>query len=423
MPCRSLPVKLFLIAFVLGGLALSTIFESPCHAYPEQLTVHLFSSATKPILQIRLRGPFALLAGQSRAYRKYQGASSRTYPSGDYIVSCDSGFVRLRRETASQVIAREPELNLMAIVPQGIALQLHGGERNYNGSLIIRSLPVRAAPNMVAHGKVRTAQNYQLFVTNTISRKDYIAAVIASEMPVKAGLEALKAQAVLVNTAIDRVRDGVEITDSTEFQSYKGVPLSRPLASHAAALSANQVLVFKGAPIHVFFHSTCAGMTSAVEDIFGGTLAESSYLRNIPCKYCKRSPFCHEHTCQIPKQHFATIFGAEQPMILSRDKAQRPTLIRYLYHGKQVESSGYLFWLRLGQKFGWDKVPGTKFSVSTKPDLVEIKSTGAGHGVGLCQWGAMGMAESGKTYKEILEYYFPGTKVVMSPARAGKLKH
>jgi stage II sporulation protein D len=237
--------------------------------------------------------------------------------------------------------------------------------------------------------------------------------VIASELPGKAGLEAMRAQAVLVSTLIDSLREGIEVTDSTEFQSYKGVSLSRPLSARAAELSSNEILVFKGVPIQVFFHSTCAGMTSTVQDIFGGKATNPSpYLRNVPCTYCKQSPFWSEHTCQIPKQQFATAFGAQPPVIVSQDMAQRPTMVRYLFQGKQVESSGYLFWLRLGQRFGWDKVPGTRFSLIARPEVVEIKSSGAGHGVGLCQWGAIGMAEAGKTYKQILAYYFPGTQVI-----------
>ena len=74
--------------------------------------------------------------------------------------------------------------------------------------------------------------------------------------------------------------------------------------------------------------------------------------------------------------------------------------------------SGYQFWIRLGQSFGWDKCPGTAFKIGKDPDgNIEVESRGAGHGVGMCQWGAAGQAQSGKDYKSILTYYFPGTKL------------
>jgi stage II sporulation protein D len=79
-------------------------------------------------------------------------------------------------------------------------------------------------------------------------------------------------------------------------------------------------------------------------------------------------------------------------------------------NGKTID--GYQFWLKLGQKFGWDKVPGTRFSLLDNGNgQVVFSSTGAGHGVGLCQWGAVGMAKEGKTYQQILEFYYPGCKV------------
>src|SRR6185437_2788974 len=77
--------------------------------------------------------------------------------------------------------------------------------------------------------------------------------------------------------------------------------------------------------------------------------------------------------------------------------------------------SGFTFWSEVGQKLGWDKVPGTRYSVARNAagDVV-FESTGAGHGVGLCQWGASELARRGKTYKEILQYYFPSSSVETS---------
>jgi len=372
-----------------------------CEASPKQLTVRLFSSAHGPIQQIRIRGPFAIGGAGGRAY-----CSSRTYASGDYIAGCKSQQVILKNAKSDQIVGRDRHLNLVSVGTEGIALTWDGAQRNYKGTVTMRSVPFNKALNTVAKPE------FGLYVTNQVDRQDYLASVIASEMPIRAGLQAMRAQAVLTNTLIESLHDGVEISDSTELQSYKGLSLSRPLASHAAELSNNEILVYNGKPIHVFFHSTCAGMTSKAEDIFGGKGADSfPYLQNVSCSFCKLSPFWHEHTCQIPKDRFAALFGADLPTVISQDKASRPTLIRYLVKSKEGQSSGYAFWLKIGQKFGWDKAPGTRFSLSAKEGFVEIKSTGAGHGVGLCQWGAIGMDEKGKKYKEILSYYFPGTHV------------
>jgi stage II sporulation protein D len=77
----------------------------------------------------------------------------------------------------------------------------------------------------------------------------------------------------------------------------------------------------------------------------------------------------------------------------------------------------------MGQKLGWDKVPGTRYAISCSPDFVTLTSTGAGHGVGLCQWGACGLARLGKSYLEILRYYFPGTDVRRPGSQAASDQH
>lgn len=91
--------------------------------------------------------------------------------------------------------------------------------------------------------------------------------------------------------------------------------------------------------------------------------------------------------------------------------AGRPTAVSYSFNGHQLRTTGYQFWLHLGQEFGWDKAPGTNFSLREENGQVVIKSRGAGHGVGLCQWGAIGLAKQGRSYRAILSAYFPGTTI------------
>jgi stage II sporulation protein D len=60
---------------------------------------------------------------------------------------------------------------------------------------------------------------------------------------------------------------------------------------------------------------------------------------------------------------------------------------------------------------GYTDLKSTLFEVSTEGDDVLFVGRGAGHGVGLCQWGAKAMAERGKSYREILEFYYPGAQI------------
>ena len=96
--------------------------------------------------------------------------------------------------------------------------------------------------------------------------------------------------------------------------------------------------------------------------------------------------------------------------MVASDRSGRPTEMKY--PGSISQETGYMFWLKVGQRLGWDNMPGTRFAVKKLASgNIELRSNGAGHGVGLCQWGACGLAERGLTYKQILNYYFPGSKL------------
>ena len=115
----------------------------------------------------------------------------------------------------------------------------------------------------------------------------------------------------------------------------------------------------------------------------------------------------------IPKAFFDKQFTGQRVTVVSKDSAGRPLAVRVERSGASAKVvNGYAYWLELGQKLGWDKVPGSRYSVRELPsgDMLLV-STGAGHGVGMCQWGANEMARQGKTYKQILEFYFPDTSI------------
>jgi stage II sporulation protein D len=136
------------------------------------------------------------------------------------------------------------------------------------------------------------------------------------------------------------------------------------------------------------------------------------YLCRRSCDFCKGSPFWKQKVSQLPRRRFNAAFGSGLPKLLAGDESGRPLSFR-LADGRRI--SGWSLWQQIGQKFGWDKVPGTRFKFEPAQqgdeNFVTVESTGAGHGVGLCQWGASEQARQGKSYKEILEYYFPGTTI------------
>jgi hypothetical protein len=72
--------------------------------------------------------------------------------------------------------------------------------------------------------------------------------------------------------------------------------------------------------------------------------------------------------------------------------------------------------LSIGRRLGWDAVPSDNFIVHEEADKVVLEGFGQGHGIGLCQRGARAMAEHGATFREILEHYFPNTRIALGQA-------
>lgn len=244
-------------------------------------------------------------------------------------------------------------------------------------------------------------------VSNRLPAQPYVALVVASETMPGWPVEALKAQAVLTQTRLARYKPGDALGDSTSGEAYLGLAHRRAEVDAAVRAVWDQVLTYDNRPSQVFYHAACAGGTSDA-GLFTGK-SSPPYSRHVTCTGCRNAPLAARTVKRVDRAAFEKTFGSGLPEVLSRDAAGRPRRMR-LSSGEVI--TGYALWLRMGQRFGWDKAPGTRFTLAAAgPDAVQITSTGGGHGVGLCQWGAAAMARSGKTYRQILQYYFPGTRL------------
>lgn len=283
----------------------------------------------------------------------------------------------------------------------------------------------------------------RLDIVNIVDTRTYVESVVGSEIQPHWPQEAIKAMAVLIQTSLARDQNRAFIGDSTQRHVYFGNDYITGDVKDAVNAVWGKRLEYKNHPVEVFYHPTCAGRTSRGVDIFGSPAAGMKYLASVPCTFCKNAPFWRATVTHVSTKEFETIFGALPPEVTSVDSAGRPVLVR-LDKSAQVPAplllkekdgarsssspeqfghssphrgakmmTGYQFWTLFGQKFGWDKAPGLKFSFKQgQPGgRVEVTSYGAGHGVGLCQWGAVRQADSGKSYREILKYYFPGSEL------------
>jgi stage II sporulation protein D len=347
--------------------------------FAQDVTVDLYR-AKPPSDRIVIRSPFRIVE-PANAARAGNGSDCEVRAKGRQLQIFPIGSNRALSRAHSFTFA-----------PAGrsITLKLGEAQRRYAGTI-----------------NIQASQPGRLSLHNRVSMRDYVKSVVGSETDPSFVLEALKAQAVCTQTLMTRYKTGDQLTDTTEKQAYLGVDYVRPAVAQAVDAVWGKILTYKQSPATIYFHSTCAGGTSNGEQYFALTPHSAPYLGSVDCTFCKSSPFFKTHLVQIPKSRFEKALGTGVPVVTKTDNQHRPLEIM----NGTCRQSGFGYWTKIGQKLGWDKVPGTRFTVEATSNYYALRSTGAGHGVGLCQWGANGQANLGKSYVEILEYYFPGASV------------
>ena len=284
--------------------------------------------------------------------------------------------------------------------------------------------------------RLRVYDNDQGFeAVNHVPLESYLFGVIGAEMPTYWEPEALKAQAVSSRTYCLYIKDRFgrdrtwDMTRAESTQMYGGLKAETASVRQVVTETSGQILVYKDAEgrdviFPTYYSSSCGGHTEMAENVFGGKKIPP--LRGVECPYCAEI---------ARRSHFYW-----KPVTLTMPEISGMLLKRYPALGKletitdfNVTKLGYksrIVRIKLVGKNGeTDTLRGEDFRLSIDPTGRKIRSAvfvverqgqtvrfqnglGFGHGVGLCQCGAQGMARKGKTYKQILEHYFPGSQMI-----------
>lgn len=254
-----------------------------------------------------------------------------------------------------------------------------------------------------------------LTVVNELPLEEYLVGVLRAEASEKWPLEALRAQAVVARTyaAYHRTIAGSRphhILASTAHQQYFGlVPPTSPIWG-AVRETAGQVLLWEGEVFPAFYHTESGGYTEDPRTVFAASNMPA--LKAVRCEFSAGSPHYYwaldvrlTDLAEILRRHGITVGG-----VTGIDVAERTPSLR----ASAVTVHGTLGSVRLrGNDFrrmiGYDTFKSTLFAVAVDPQWARFAGRGYGHGVGMCQWGAKGMAEQGHTARQILEFYYPGT--------------
>jgi SpoIID/LytB domain protein len=371
-------------------------------ALPASLRVKLFEAHGR-IESVKLRGPFQIVAPNQKVISKREWVSV-VARNGNVMVfgpnNSHTPFLTTRK------LIVQP-LNRSAV---RVKILRDNIERAYLGQLSFSASEIISGVEHLP----------SLNVLNHVPTIEYVASVVGSESPLNSPPEATKALAVLVISIVEHKGERSLVGDSTKEQAYKGCEHATPAVFAAVKSVYDKRLLYRKSPIQVFFHSTCAGGTSSGADIFGEAAKSMVYLAPVKCVYCTESPFWKTKTSKLPMSTFKSAFSGNIPTVTRYDSEKRPVEVL----SGEGHMSGYEAWLKIGRTYGWGIVPGTRFTLrpqkSSMPaqalsstDYVIATSSGAGHGVGLCQWGAVGLAKRGKRFDEILKFYFPGCEVAL----------
>jgi len=275
--------------------------------------------------------------------------------------------------------------------------------------------------------EIRERQGFCLII-NHVSLEEYSQDVACRELGSSLP-EALKAQAVAVRsyalaTADKHGLEGFDFCDLTHCQVYTGRDAcSAEQRKHLDAVS-GLALMYEGRPAMTYYFSTCGGHTASAADVFGPG-ADQPYLQGVKdgdSPYCSRS----DHMLwrmEEERKRLCALLDAAMPAQLGVDctieivETGKGGWVRRIdVHGKEQSGmGGEWFHNFMGRNFGWGRFKSGNFTIEEKGDRLVFRGRGLGHGVGMCQHGAMGMARADKDYKAILQHYYPGTELKLWP--------
>lgn len=257
--------------------------------------------------------------------------------------------------------------------------------------------------------------NGRLLAVNHIDLEEYLVGLINHEINSEWPMPAVKAQAVVARTyalyQVSNARDErYDLESTVQDQVYSGAQAEDWRSARAVRETAGEVLVTrKGKLIQAYYHSCCGGHTELPENVWG---QRTAMTRTIEDPFCKNAPkFSWTYTIS-PADFGARLASDGKPggpvtsvKVLKRSESGRALRVRIETTQGKTTLSGN----ELRRIVGYSKIRSTLLRVSAAGGSFVFRGSGNGHGVGLCQWGAKGMGDTGKyNYRQILGYYYRG---------------
>lgn len=275
----------------------------------------------------------------------------------------------------------------------------------YGSDIKLNDRPYRGSLSILIDGGLFT-------VINSLPLEDYLFGLINHEISSKWPLEAVKAQAIAARTyAYFKLGSNKEkpyhLESTVTDQVYGGSSAEDERARRAVTETKGEMLYYGDELARSFYHSSCGGETESAKNVWG---KDFPYLKTVDDSFCSDAPnyfWSYESSFdkihEIMKEKGYSFTKNYDIRVIERSKSGR--VLSIIVAG--VELSGTKF----RQLIGYGTIKSTLFNIEVSGNTVIFSGSGSGHGVGMCQWGAKGMAEEGRSYTQILDHYYPGTDV------------
>lgn len=297
--------------------------------------------------------------------------------------------------------------------------------------LILVTLLIILIPFIVVSLFIRTDEIKFHYISNKVVRvkdektneiikvpfEEYVKGVLAGEMPTSFELEALKAQAVASRSyvmvkikqnqnndydVVNTVNNQVYLTDEELRAKWQGEYTSKINKIKTAVLETKgEYLTYNNEVVEALFFSTSTGQTENSEDVF---TSKVPYLRSVSSSWDKASPV-YEDAVSFNLQDFYTKLGLEYNKTITTEVLETTStgrIKKIKINGKEFNGRDVASKLSLRSNY---------FTITQNGENVNITTKGFGHGVGMSQYGALGMAKEGYTYDKILKHYYKGTEI------------
>jgi stage II sporulation protein D len=254
----------------------------------------------------------------------------------------------------------------------------------------------------------------KLQLVNSVDLESYLYGVLPNEVSPNWSMETLKAQAVVSRTfalyelANSRKKNNpYDLYDDTRSQVYCGIDNESKFTSLAVDSTMGEVIRYQGKIIQSFFHSASGGMTESSREVFGD---DKPYLTPVSSPYSSAYKDNKWET-SMPLHKLEEILKISNITGMSVSERTSSKRIKTVLVSDNSTNTITLPGKELRNLLGPSIMKSTRANIHLTNNTVMISGMGYGHGVGMGQWDALGMAKAGYEYKSIVCYFYPGTRV------------